>query len=134
MRFPNFCRPMKLQPDKSIAPTINAYDRAWIEVNGVRHAHSLSVTSLPDVPPAPWANGHFDALDVSDFSPWASSGAELVLFGSGQKLRFAKPQWVKDLIVCGIGVETMDTAAACRTYNILASEGRKVVALLLMES
>jgi uncharacterized protein len=125
---------MKLQPDKSNAPTINAYDRTWIEVNGVRHEQSLSVSSLPDVPPAAWGTGHFEALNASDFSPWAQSGAELVLFGSGQKLRFAKPQWVKDLIGSGIGVETMDTAAACRTYNILASEGRKVVALLLMES
>ena len=125
---------MKLQPDKSNAPTINAYDRAWIEVNGVRHEQSLSVSSLPNVPPAAWAAGHFEALSASDFSPWAQSGAELILFGSGQKLRFAKPQWLQDLIVRGVGVETMDTAAACRTYNILASEGRKVVALLLMES
>jgi uncharacterized protein len=125
---------MKLQPDKSNAPTINAYDRAWIEVNGVRYQKSLAVSSLPDMPPATWATGHFDALGASDFSPWAQSGAELVLFGSGQTLRFAKPQWLKDLIMRGIGVETMDTAAACRTYNILASEGRKVVALLLIES
>lgn len=125
---------MKLQPDKSNAPTINAYDRAWIEVNGVRHAQSLSVSSLPDTPPAPWATGDFDSLGASNFNPWAQSGAELILFGSGQKLRFAKPQWLQNLIVQGIGVETMDTAAACRTYNILASEGRKVVALLLIEA
>ena len=125
---------MKLQPDKSNAPTINAYDRAWIEVNGVRHSQSVAVSSLPDLPSATWATGHFEALDASHFSPWAQSGAELVLFGSGQTLRFAKPQWLKDLIMRGIGVETMDTAAACRTYNILASEGRKVVALLLIES
>ena len=124
---------MKLQPDKSNAPTINAYDRAWIEVNGVRHTQSLAVSSLPDLPPAAWATGHFEALGASDFSPWAQSGAELVLFGSGQKLRFAKPQWLQDLIMRGIGVETMNTAAACRTYNILASEGRKVIALLLIE-
>ena len=110
---------MKLQPDKSNAPTINAYDRAWIEVNGVRHAQSLSVSSLPDVPTAAWATGHFETLSATDFSPWAQSGAELIL--------------LQDLIVRGIGVETMDTAAACRTYNILASEGRKVVALLLIE-
>jgi uncharacterized protein len=124
---------MKLQPDKSNAPTINAYDRAWIEVNGVRHSQSLAVSSLPELPSATWATGHFEQLGASDFSPWAQSGAELILFGSGQKLRFAKPQWLQDLIKRGIGVETMDTAAACRTYNILASEGRKVVALLLIE-
>ena len=125
---------MKLQPDKSNAPTINAYDRAWIEVNGVRHTQSLCVSSLPDIPPAAWASGQFETLSANDFSPWAQSGAELILFGSGQKLRFAKPPWLQDLIPRGIGVETMDTAAACRTYNILASEGRKVVALLLIES
>ena len=124
---------MKLQPDKSNAPTINAYDRAWIEVNGVRHSQSLAVSSLPELPSATWATGHFEQLGASDFSPWAQSGAELILFGSGQKQRFAKPQWLQDLIKRGIGVETMDTAAACRTYNILASEGRKVVALLLIE-
>jgi uncharacterized protein len=94
----------------------------------------VAVTSLPNIPSATWATGHFEALGASDFSPWAQSGAELVLFGSGQKLRFAKPQWLQDLFMRGIGVETMDTAAACRTYNILASEGRKVVALLLIES
>jgi uncharacterized protein len=125
---------MKLQPDKSNAPTINAYERAWIEVNGVRHAHSLSVSSLPNVPTAAWTSGRFEDLSASDFSPWADCGAELILFGSGYTWRFAKPQWLQDLIVRGIGVETMDTAAACRTYNVLASEGRKVVALLLIES
>ncbi len=125
---------MKLQPDKSNAPTINAYDRVWIEVNGVRHAQSLSVSSLPNVAPAAWASGDFEALSASDFSPWAQSGAELIVFGSGQKLRFPKPQWLQDLIPRGIGVETMDTTAACRTYNILASEGRKVVALLLIDT
>jgi uncharacterized protein len=125
---------MKLQPDKSNAPTINAYERSWIEVNGIRFSQSLSVTSLSEVPPAIWATGHFDGLSASDFSPWADIGCELIVFGSGHKLRFPKPQWLQTLVSQGIGVETMDTPAACRTYNILASEGRKVVALLLIES
>ena len=125
---------MKLQPDKSSAPTIQAYEPSWIEVNGIRHDHSLSVTSLTDVPPARWASHDFDALSASDFSPWADSGCELIVFGSGKKLRVPKPQWLQDLVRHGIGVETMDTPAACRTYNILASEGRKVVALLLIET
>lgn len=125
---------MKLQPDKSNAPVINAYDPAWIEVNGIRYSHSLSVSSLPEIQPAAWAGPHFDALTQSDFAPWSKMGVELILFGSGKKLRFAKPHWLQELIGKGIGVETMDTAAACRTYNILASEGRKVAALLVIES
>ena len=125
---------MKLQPDKSNAPVINAYDRAWIEVNGIRYGQSLSVTSLPEIQPAAWGSSEFETLEQRHFQPWSQMGVELVLFGSGQKLRFAKPHWLQDLIGQGIGVETMDTAAACRTYNILASEGRKVVALLLIES
>jgi uncharacterized protein len=125
---------MKLQPDKSNAPTINAYERTWIEVNGIRFDQSLSVTSLSDVPPSIWGTNQFESLNASNFSPWADSGCELIVFGSGQKLRFPKAQWLQSLISQGIGVETMDTPAACRTYNILASEGRKVVALLLIES
>jgi uncharacterized protein len=125
---------MKLQPDKSSAPTISAYGQGWVEVNGERHSQSLMVSSLAGTRPAPWVVGQFDALCADDFSFLATHGAELVLFGSGHKLRFAKPQWLQALIRKGIGVETMDTSAACRTYNILASEGRKVVALLLIES
>jgi hypothetical protein len=47
-------------------------------------------------------------------------------------LRFPKPQWLAALYARRVGVETMDTQAACRTYNFLAGEGRKVVAALLL--
>ena len=58
---------------------------------------------------------------------------ELVIFGSGVRLRFPRPEWLLDLMARRIGVETMDTAAACRTYNILAGEGRNVIVALLLE-
>jgi uncharacterized protein len=64
----------------------------------------------------------------------AQTGVELVLLGSGQRLRFPPAGHLQALIRRGIGLETMDTAAACRTYNILASEGRKVLAALLIET
>ncbi|HPR46050.1 MAG TPA: MTH938/NDUFAF3 family protein, partial [Ottowia sp.] len=54
-------------------------------------------------------------------------------FGSGTRLRFPRPAWLRPLIEAGIGVETMDTAAACRTWNILTGEGRRVLAALLVE-
>ena len=60
--------------------------------------------------------------------------AELVIFGSGKRLRFPQAAWIKPLIDKQTGIETMDTEAACRTYNILAAEGRRVVAALLLES
>jgi uncharacterized protein len=59
--------------------------------------------------------------------------AELVIFGSGPRLRFVAPALSRALIERQIGLETMDTHAACRTYNILAAEGRQVVAALLMQ-
>jgi len=58
---------------------------------------------------------------------------ELVIFGSGPRLRFVPPALLRSLIDSGIGVETMDTAAACRTYNVLVAEGRSAVAALLLE-
>jgi uncharacterized protein len=125
---------MKLQPDKSNSLTINAYGPGWIEVNGQRFSHSLIVSSLAGASPQIWEAKRFEDLTGQDFEQLAQSGAELVLFGSGQRLRFPKPAWLSSLIKQGIGMETMDTPAACRTYNILASEGRKVAVALLLEA
>ena len=125
---------MKLQPDKSNSLTINAYGPGWIEVNGQRFTSSLIVSSLAGSAPQVWDAARFEDLRPLDFEVLAQSGAELVLFGSGQRLRFPQAAWFAPLIQRGIGMETMDTPAACRTYNILASEGRKVVVALLMEA
>jgi uncharacterized protein len=125
---------MKLQPDKPSSLTINAYGGDWIEVNGQKFTHSLLVSSLPGATVEPWSVARFEALQASDFEVLAHSGAELILFGSGQRLRFAQTPWLRPLIERGIGLETMGTPAACRTYNILASEGRKVVCALLLET
>lgn len=125
---------MKLQPDKSNSLTINAYGPGWIEVNGQRFTSSLIVSSLASSSPLMWEVARFENLKSQDFEVLATSGAELVLFGSGQRLRFPQPAWFASLIQQGIGMETMDTPAACRTYNILASEGRKVLVALLLEA
>ena len=63
----------------------------------------------------------------------AASGAELVLLGTGRQLKRAPPAWLAPFARQGVGLESMDTAAACRTYNILASEGRRVLAALILE-
>ena len=67
-------------------------------------------------------------------SKLADLAVELVIFGSGSQLRFIQPAWQSTLMQRSIGMETMDTFAACRTFNILAGEGRKVAAALLIEA
>ena len=81
----------------------------------------------------PWPVPGFDDLNAELFEQIARLDPELVIFGSGSRLRFPKPQWLQALIGRHIGVETMDTPAACRTYNVLVSEQRSVVAALIIE-
>jgi uncharacterized protein len=79
-----------------------------------------------------WPPQVFDDLDASHFDMLSALRPEFVLFGSGARLRFPSPALTANLLNQGIGVEVMDTGAACRTYNILMGEGRNVAAALLM--
>jgi len=81
-----------------------------------------------------WQCQSFEDLGTSHFQKIADLSPELLVFGSGLRLRFPSAAWIRPLIERGIGIETMDTHAACRTYNILASEGRKVAVALLIEA
>lgn len=126
--------PMKLHADHPDQFSITAYGPDWIAVNGEHHSGALLLSASAGV--RPWAcrrfedlaAGHFDELLTLDATP-----PELVLFGSGARLRFAHPALLRTLIARRIGVETMDTAAACRTFNILAAEGRRVAAALFVD-
>ncbi len=123
---------MKLQPDRFDTLAINAYGPGWIAVNGQRMEHSLIVSSQGRL--ENWNCDGLASLSVEHFDRLADDLPELVVFGSGSRLRFVSPTLLRGLIAKGIGVETMDTMAACRTYNILAGEGRKVVAALIIEN
>jgi uncharacterized protein len=81
-----------------------------------------------------WQCQRHDQLQQAHFDQLAELGPELVIFGSGSRLRFPPPVLLGALMARRIGIETMDTVAACRTYNILAGEGRHVVAALLIEA
>jgi uncharacterized protein len=100
-----------------------------VVVNGVTHTESVVVPWSGAV--EPWHATGFDALAPAHFARLAALGPELVIFGSGPRLRFPAPALLRPLIDARIGIETMDTAAACRTYNVLLAEGRSVVAALL---
>jgi uncharacterized protein len=121
---------MKLQPDSSDAQTIAAHGPGWIGVAGEKITHNVIIGSRGER--IEWARS-FAELGPEHFETLAGLGVEVVIFGSGTKLRFPKPAWIAPLVNRRIGVETMDTAAACRTYNILAQEGRVVAAALILD-
>lgn len=123
---------MKLQPDRFDVQAITGHGPGWIAVNGERLTSSAVVGSRGER--QAWPVEAWEGLDASHFTALAALGPEVVIFGSGPRIRFPRPAWLAPLVARGIGLETMDTAAACRTYNILAQEGRHVVAALLLES
>jgi uncharacterized protein len=121
---------VKLQADR-IEGT-NAISRHAVEgvvVNGIEHRDSVIVPWQGPV--QAWPVPSFEALTPAHFEALAALRPELVIFGSGARIRFPKPALLRPLIEARIGVETMDTPAACRTYNVLLAEGRSVVAALL---
>lgn len=121
---------MKFQPDQ-FGSAITSYGPGWIAVAGERIPHSVVLDS--EGGRTDWPCTHFDELTDAHFAPLAAQKPELVVFGSGAVTRFPRPAWIRALVEAGIGVEAMDTGAACRTYNILAGEGRRVIAALLVE-
>ena len=123
---------MKLQPDpKEALNTVTRYDAQYIEINEIRFNQSIMVMPLGAV--EAWSVKSFDDLSRHDFSKIIEKKPALVSFGSGQRIRFPAPSLLQDLIQTRIGFETMDTQAACRTYNILMSEGRLVLGAFLIE-
>jgi uncharacterized protein len=124
---------MKLHADRIDGPNaITRHGSAGVLVNGSEYRSSVIVPWQGDV--RAWPVSRFDAISDEHFAMLASLTPELVIFGSGTRLRFVPPALLRPLIERGIGVETMDTAAACRTYNVLLGEGRTVVAALLFET
>ena len=126
---------MKLQPDRFDVQSIVAYGPGWVGLgaNGIAEkiSHSIVIGSRGEK--YAWECRRFEDLNEGHFSRLGESRPELVIFGSGKTIRFVRPALLQCLMAQRIGVETMDTLAACRTYNILAGEGRRVIAALLMD-
>jgi uncharacterized protein len=112
--------------------TITSYGDGFVAINLERHEGSVIV--MPQGPVERWPVTSFDALTPEDFHGLVQAAPEVVIFGSGARLRFPHPRLTAQLAKHRIGVETMDFGAACRTYNILMQEGRKVAAALLIEA
>ncbi len=124
---------MKLQADRIEGQNaISRHGPGGVIVNGAEHRSSVVVPWSGAV--HAWNADAFESLSEAHFAALAALSPELVIFGSGSRIRFVRPALLKPLIERRVGVETMDTAAACRTYNVLLAEGRSVVAALLFES
>ena len=108
---------------------ITAYGEGYVSVNAIRYSSNLVV--LPDRLLPDWTQASFTTLNVTDFKLLASLDAEIFLLGTGNQLRFPRPELLRPLIQAQKGLEVMDIQAACRTYNVLVSEGRKVAAGLI---
>ncbi|HEY5800782.1 MAG TPA: Mth938-like domain-containing protein [Burkholderiaceae bacterium] len=112
--------------------TVTAYDDAGVEINAVRHTNHLLV--MPELPPQQWLVAGFDSLQASDFEQVLAMGPDVVILGTGARQRFIHPSKIAALTARRIGVESMDSKAACRTYNILMGEGRRALLALLLET
>jgi uncharacterized protein len=112
--------------------TVTGYDDNAVEINAVRYQHSLLV--LPETAPVAWPVASFDTLAAEHFAVIDATVPDVVILGTGQRQRFVHPRLTIALTARRIGVECMDNKAACRTYNILMAEGRKVALALIFET
>lgn len=110
---------------------VTSYDAEHIAVNGRRLTRSFLLT--PQRLIESWPPASFDTLTEVDLRAVAELNCPIVLLGTGLRQRFPAPALMRSLLERRIGVEVMDSHAACRTYNILMAEGRDVAAALIVE-
>lgn len=119
---------LSVNPGQNI---FTAHGEGYVRVNDQRYEQPVIVT--PEQVLTDWSARNFASLTEADFSHFLRFTPEVLLLGTGNRHRFAHPQLYRALSAAGIAVECMNTPAACRTFNILAAEDRKVVAGILFE-
>ena len=110
--------------------SIRDYGSGWITVNDQNIRRSVIIT--PERLVLDWPPQTFAELDETYLAMILTLEPEIVLLGTGRRQQFPHPRLTQALLAQGIGVEVMDTAAACRTYNVIMLEGRRVAAALLL--
>jgi len=122
---------LHLHTDTSL-PLFTGYGSDHVLINGQRFETSL-LLSARGIEVAPWVGLGFDALTTAHFEWLAQREMDILLLGTGTRLRFPHPSLTRSLTEARIGLEVMDIGALCRTYNILVAEGRNVGAAVLIE-
>ncbi len=124
---------MKRQSDPLFGTnTITGYGDGYVEINKTPYTHAVLISS--DGAISEWPIKTFEGLEHAHFEEMVALKPELILIGTGIKQHFPKPELLKTLISAKIGFEIMNSQAACRTYNILVGEGRKVLLALIVEA
>lgn len=110
--------------------TIHAYSNTELVVGELRFSGSIII--LPERIISDWRPRATEQLQASDFEVLLELQPDLVLLGTGERQQFPPSYLYSCLTGAGIGMEIMTTPAACRTYNILISEGRRAAAALIL--
>ena len=121
---------MKFHLSTPSGNVITGQGPGWIRVGAQEYRSGIVLTA--DTVAPEWAQEGFDALTEADFAGLLAHAPEIILLGTGSTLRFPHPRLMRALSDAQVGIEVMDTPAACRTFNILAAEGRKIVAALIV--
>jgi len=123
---------MKLSDDRITgANFVRSYAAGEVRVGDTVLRRSCLISAAELV--TDWRPQSVAELELSDLEAVLALNPEIVILGAGARQRFPKAEWTAALLSRGIGCEVMDTGAACRTYNVLVSEDRKVVAALMLE-
>ena len=122
---------LKFTRDQTTNVTIHRVEAGTITVGNQRLSENFALTAEEVF--SDWQAPSIEELTEEDFEPLIASTPELILLGTGSKPQFPPRELVFSLARRGIGLEAMDTAAACRTFNILISEGRRVAAVMIVK-
>jgi len=109
---------------------VTSYDEHTIQINGKNFHSSLVIAN--NALKTDWRPHSVETLCATDFKDITAMNPELVIIGTGSRLTFPPVEIYAELIKLGVGVEIMDTGAACRTFNVLTSEGRHAVCGLIL--
>ena len=121
---------MKLHLQTAAPTLVTSFGEGWIKVGGTEYRQNCILT--PESVETGFAPGGLAALTEADFARLLEHRPEIVLLGTGGRQQFLHPRLTHPLAAAHVGLEIMDTRAACRTFNILLGEGRRVVAALIV--
>jgi uncharacterized protein len=122
---------VELHEDRGVGPYIQSYQSGEITIDNTHYQHSVIV--MPEQAVQEWRPQNFTDLTAEDFAVLVTFKPDLILLGTGEEQHFPKSELMAIAYQHNIAVEVMNTGSACRTYNLLMSEHRVVLAALVLQ-